>query len=451
MNEPGEARRTTRGHTGVGLNWAGNYRYRAARIVEPGTIDELRALVSANERVRALGTRHSFNALPDTAGTLVHLGKMIAPPRVDRMAMTTTVDAATPYGQVAAALHQQGLALHNTGSLPHISVAGAIATGTHGSGDTLGGLATAVVALELVTADGEVRRLRRGDPGFEGVVVGLGAFGIVTTVTLEVQPTYDVRQDAFVGLTWAKVISDFDAVMGSAYSVSIKTRWSGPDVGQLWLKTRIVDGALSTVAAEHIGATAAPVELFGDDASSNLTPFGGVIGPWSERLYHFRPDSTPSLGDEIQSEYMVPRERIAEALIGLRRLGRLIDGPLAGSEIRTVSQDDLWLSPAYGRDVVAVHFTWRNDPVAVTAVLPVIEAVLVPLGARPHWGKQFAVKGSALAELYPRMHEWRELRRQWDPVGKFSNEFLHDVIDEQLEPGSARSAPNRVDSMRQWQ
>lgn len=408
-------------------NWAGTYEYTAATILEPTSIEEVQRIVRENERVRGLGTRHSFNGLADTPGALVHLGALPSDPVIDPAAMTVTVGAATRYGAVASHLTAHGYALHNMGSLPHISVAGAIATGTHGSGDANGNLSTAVSALELVTADGELVTVRRGDPGFDGMVVGLGAFGLVTRVTLDIQPSFDVRQDAFVNLPWERVLADFDAVSGAAYSVSLMTDWSGDSVGALWLKTKVVDGLPAQVDAAHLGAVISPAELFSvgqESADSNLTLFGGVVGPWSERLPHFRIDSTPSLGDEIQSEYMVPRERIVEALTALRALGDRIDPVLLITEIRTMAGDDLWLSPAYGHDSVGIHFTWKKDFAGVDAVLPDIEAALLPLGARPHWGKRFLAGPEQLAALYPKLPEWRALVAAYDPTGKFASPFL---------------------------
>ena len=408
-------------------NWAGNYTYRAAEILEPATIDEARRIVASSRRVRALGTRHSFNALPDT-DVLVHLGRVAADPVIDAEAGTVTVGAATRYGDLAQHLHAQGFALHNLGSLPHISVAGATATGTHGSGDANGTLSSAVSGLQLITADGELRDVDRSTPGFDGMVVGLGAFGVVTRVTLDIRPTFDVRQDAFVGLPWDRLIEDFDAIMGAAYSVSVLTMWSGDTVDHLWLKTVVSEGGPGDVDATHLGAIAAPsAELF-DEQPSNMTVFGGVAGPWSERLPHFRLDSTPSAGAEIQSEYLVPRSRIREALTALRAIGPRIDEALLITELRTVAADGLWLSGASERDVVGVHFTFAPDVDRVNAVLPAIEDIVLPLGGRPHWGKHFLATADRLAPLYPRLSDWVDLVERNDPSGTFRNGFLEERV-----------------------
>jgi xylitol oxidase len=408
-------------------NWAGNYTYRAAEILEPATIDEARRIVASSRRVRALGTRHSFNALPDT-DVLVHLGRVAADPVIDAEAGTVTVGAATRYGDLAQHLHALGFALHNLGSLPHISVAGATATGTHGSGDANGTLSSAVSGLQLITADGELRDVDRSTPDFDGMVVGLGAFGVVTRVTLDIRPTFDVRQDAFVGLPWDRLIEDFDAIMGAAYSVSVLTTWSGDTVDHLWLKTVVSEGGPGDVDATHLGAIAAPsAELF-DEQPSNMTVFGGVAGPWSERLPHFRLDSTPSAGAEIQSEYLVPRSRIREALTALRAIGSRIDDALLITELRTVAADGLWLSGASERDVVGVHFTFKPDVDRVNAVLPAIEDIVLPLGGRPHWGKHFLATADRLAPLYPRLSDWVDLAERNDPSGTFRNGFLEERV-----------------------
>lgn len=408
-------------------NWAGNYVYKATEILEPASIDDVQRVVAANRRVRALGTRHSFNALPDT-DVLVHLGRIPSDPVIDADAGTVTVGAATRYGDLANHLHAQGFALHNLGSLPHISVGGATATGTHGSGDGNGTLSSAVSGLQLVTADGDLLDVDRSTPGFDGMVVGLGAFGVVTRVTLDVRPTFDVRQDAFVGLPWDRLIEDFDAIMGSAYSVSVLTMWSGDTVDHLWLKTVVAEGGPADIDATHLGAVAAPsAELF-DEQPTNMTVFGGVAGPWSERLPHFRLDSTPSAGAEIQSEYLVPRDRIREALTALREIGPRIDEVLLITELRTVAADGLWLSGASDRDVVGVHFTFAPDTERVNRVLPAIEDILLPLGGRPHWGKHFLATAERLAPLYPRRSEWIELVERHDPSGTFRNGFLEERV-----------------------
>ena len=407
-------------------NWADNHTFEAARIHRPGTADEVRRIVERAVRVHAIGARHSFNAVADSAGDLIDLSNIDPGFVIDPDQRTVTGGAGTNYGVLAAWLDRQGWALHNTASLPHVTLAGAVATGTHGSGDGLGTLSTAVASLEIVTASGDLLTVRRGDRYFEGMVVALGALGVVTRVTLDIQPGFAMRQDAFEGLEWDAVLADLDAVMSAGYSVSLLTKWSGATVTRLWVKTRLIDGAPGTVPAAHLGAT--PAALPSPNATlasiAALNPFGGVSGPWSERLPHFRPDVDPGTVGHLQSEYMVPRARAVEALAILRTMAARIDPFLLTSEIRCMAADNLWLSPAQGRDTIGIHFSWARDPDLVPVITSEIEATLLPLGGRPHWGKIIHAPAERLAPLYPRLDAFRELARSLDPDGKFRNAYL---------------------------
>ena len=248
------------------------------------------------------------------------------------------------YGALAAELEREGLALANLASLPHISVAGAIATATHGSGDRNGNLATAVAALELVTSGGERVTVSRGDPGFEGHVVSLGALGAVTRIALDVEPAYDVRQDVFEGLAWQALLSNLDEIFASAYAVSVFTRW-GEAVDQVWLKSRVAD---HVPRDELFGARPATVDrhpIIGNDPAY-ATPQLGRPGPWSERLAHFRLSFTPSNGEEIQSEYHVPRRHAAAAIEALRGVAAAVRDLVLVTELRTVAADRAVAEPA---------------------------------------------------------------------------------------------------------
>jgi xylitol oxidase len=411
-------------------NWADNHTFTASRIHCPETIDEARRIVATSPSIRAVGTRHSFNGIADSAEMI---DMRDVPPHftIDAELMTVTTGAAASYGALAAYLQTNGYALHNMGSLPHISVAGATATGTHGSGDRNGTLSSAVAGLEIITPAGDLMHIRRGDAGFDGMVVGLGAFGIVTRVTLDIRPSYMMRQDAFIALPWTTVLEDFDAVSSAAYSVSLMTKWGGDTVDRLWLKTRIADEALPDAAVARLGAIAAPahmISLSAGDPSERLNPFGGIPGPWSERLPHFRLDRQPGVADQIQSEYMVPRTQIFAALHAVRAMAARIDPLLHTTEIRTMAADQLWLSPSYGVDTVGIHFTWHSKPAEVDAITREIEDALLPLGARPHWGKLIHANASRLQPLYPRMADFRALAIHHDPTGKFRNAYLADHV-----------------------
>jgi xylitol oxidase len=427
---------TAREHLVMERNWAGNHSYRAPLIVHPGSVEELQELVAGADRIRALGSRHSFNDIADTAGILTVLDRLDAGIRLDADKMTVTVSGGTLYGTLSAELQRQGFALHNLASLPHISVAGAVATATHGSGDANGNLATAVAGFEMVTADGGIVSARRGEtPNFDGMVVGLGALGIISRLTLDIEPAFDVTQRVFENLDWMQVLENFDLVTSSAYSVSLFTDWSGPRVGQAWLKSR-TDGTPSRSGTLGSGTSDSTSVFFGGTPAAearhplpgvsggNCTQQLGVSGPWSDRLAHFRMEFTPSKGDELQSEYLIPREHAAEALRTMRKFSHVLTPLLLIGEIRTMAADSLWLSPNYGRDSIGLHFTWRQDQPSVQTLLPLLEAELAPFEARPHWGKLFDGDAAAVEPLYPRFGDFRELANRLDAAGKFRNAFL---------------------------
>jgi alditol oxidase len=404
-------------------NWAGTYAYGVAALHRPTSLEELQEVVAAAPRIRVLGSRHSFSDIADSA-ELVSLDGLPGDLVFDHAARTVTLSAALRYGDVAAALGFAGLALQNLASLPHISVAGAVATATHGSGDRHGNLATAVAALELVTSSGEVVRFARGDPEFEGAVVGLGALGAVTSITLDVEPAYEVRQRVFEGLRWEALFERFDAVFAAGDSVSVFTRW-GRATDQVWVKTR-VGAAPEEVRDELFGAVAATVErhpILGLDPV-NCTPQLGVPGGWADRLPHFRMGFTPSAGEEIQSEYLVPRAEAIAAIEAVRGLADVVVPVLQVSEIRTVAADGLWMSGEHERDTVALHFTWKREPEAVRRALVDVERALEPFGARPHWGKLFLAGAETIAPLYARAGDFAALAERLDPRGAFRNAWL---------------------------
>ena len=404
-------------------NWAGNVTFTAARVGRPATVVQLRELIAGSTKARAVGSGHSFSRIADTTGVLLSLDDLPRMVWIDEERLAVTVGAAVRYGELAARLHQAGYALPNLASLPHICVAGACATGTHGSGDGNACLAAAVSAVEMVTADGELVTVSRTSDGFAGLVVALGALGVVTSLTLTIEPAFTVRQWVYDDLPRNQLDAHFAEIFASAYSVSVFTDWRPPYTGRVWLKHRVSADDSWTPQPRWLDARLADVALHpvpGMDPA-HTTQQLGVPGPWFERLPHFRPEYTPSSGDELQSEYLVPRELAVQALAALNPIARQIAPVLRIAEIRTIAADDLWLSPCYRRDSAAFHFTWRPDAEAVTPVLAAIEERLAPFGARPHWGKLFVMNP---APLYPRLPDFRNLMARYDPDGKFRNEFI---------------------------
>jgi xylitol oxidase len=409
-------------------NWAGNLEYGTERLSSANSVEQVQEFVAKRNKLKVLGTRHCFNTIANSADEFLSVRPMAKMTALDAAASTVTVEGGMSYGQLCPELDRKGFALHNLASLPHISIAGACSTATHGSGDKNGNLATAASALEMVTAAGERVRLSRKADGetFCGAVVGLGALGVVTKLTLDVQPTFQMRQYVYENLPMKAWKDGFEAIESSAYSVSLFTDWQGEKFNEVWLKSRVEGGKTFDAPEEFHGAKRANKNLhpIAELSAENCTEQLGVPGPWYERLPHFRMGFTPSAGKELQSEYFVPRPHAVDAVLAVERLRDQITPHLMITEIRTIAADDLWMSPCYKQACVTIHFTWKQDWPAVRRLLPVIETELAPFGARPHWGKLFTMAPSQLHAHYEKMPEFVALCKKYDPRGKFRNEFL---------------------------
>ena len=413
-------------------NWAGNYSYQAESIHYPESLAQLQQIVRQATKIKALGTRHSFNDVADTTEALISLAKMEQPLLLDEEKKQVTIGGSMRYGELCRFLAEAGYALPNLASLPHISVAGACATGTHGSGIGNGNLATAVSAIELITANGhQVILSRENQPQqFAGAVVSLGGLGVITSLTLDLRPTFEMRQLVYDNLPHSELAANFADIMGAAYSVSLFTNWQTDAVEQVWLKEKLADSPVETAASTFYGATLADADRHPILAQSAeyCTRQMGVPGPWHERLPHFRLEFTPSNGEELQSEYFVPREAGFAAFQAIKPLAKQLGPHLLISEVRTIAADDLWLSPAYQQDSVAFHFTWKRDWANVQKLLPLIEEALRPFNPRPHWGKLFTLTPAAVQAQYKKLPAFRELLQQYDPSGKFRNPYLDKYI-----------------------
>jgi xylitol oxidase len=415
-------------------NWAGNYRYSASELHVPEDVGQVQELVARSSRMKVLGTRHSFNGIADSTESFLSLQKLNRVTALDLTRNKVTFEAGIRYGELCQYLHKSGYALHNLASLPHITVAGACATATHGSGDLNGNLATAVHSLEVVKADGEVVVFSREqqDGAIAGAIVGLGGLGVVTKITLDVIPTFQMSQYVYDNLPLEQLKEHFDDIFSSAYSVSLFTDWKKATFNQVWLKQRITDQTFDQAEPEFFGATRAAAHRHPvpGHTSENCSEQMGIPGPWYERLPHFRMDFTPSAGDELQSEYFVPRQDAYHALSAIDQLREYISPLLHVSEVRTIAEDNLWMSPCYKQASVAIHFTWKANWGAVQQVLPMIEEQLAPFHARPHWGKLFAMPPARLQSLYEKLPDFQQLLFHYDPQGKFRNEFLNKYIME---------------------
>lgn len=412
-------------------NWAGNYTYCTKNLNVAKTVEEVRENVRAQSHLKALGARHSFNGIADSTVEQISL-KPFDQIELDATAKTVTVGAGVTYGQLAPYIDSRGFAVHNLASLPHISVVGACATATHGSGSKNGNLSTAVRAMEIVTANGDVVTFSREKLGdkFPGTVVGLGALGVITRITLDVQPTFQMTQMVYEDLSFSQLEHNLDEIFAGGYSVSLFADWQKHRATQVWVKRRVDQSAHFDPKTDFYGAKPATQNLhpLAGHSAENCTEQMGIPGPWYERLPHFRMNFTPSSGAELQSEYFVPRDKGYAAILAVEQLRDQITPHLFITEFRTIAADDLWLSPCYQRPSMAIHFTWKPEWPEVKKVLPLIEEKLAPFGGRPHWAKLFTMQPARLRAQYAKMEDYRALLAQYDPGGKFRNEFINTNI-----------------------
>jgi xylitol oxidase len=411
-------------------NWAGNITYSYKTINFPRKIDEIKDLVNACSKLKVLGTKHSFNNIANTTGEAISLQQFNNVIKLDTEQQVVTVEAGILYGDLCQYLYHNGYALQNMASLPHICVAGAIATATHGSGNQNGSLATAVREIELVTGNGEVVHLSHEHPDFNAVIVGLGSFGVVTKLTLDIQPVFLMRQVVFERLPFEVLKENFEAITSCAYSVSLFTDWQGDSINQVWLKQRISDNEQHHENETFFGAALASTKqhMLTGHSAEHCTEQMGIPGPCHERLPHFLMDFIPSSGEELQSEYIVPYKDAYNALCAIKSLQSHISPHLQICEIRTIAADLHWMSPYYKQKSMGIHFTWKKDLEAVRKVLPLIEEALSVYHTRPHWGKLFTMSPETLRSRYEKLSDFKQLVNQYDPQRKLGNAFLETYI-----------------------
>ena len=405
-----------------GTNWAGNVIFGAAQVHKPKSVDSLRRIVHDARQIRALGSGHSFSGIADTTGDSVILDNLPKTLTIDPTNSTVTVASGMSYTELAEALSRAGFALSNMASIADISIAGACATGTHGSGDALRVLAASVTAMKLVAAGGDLVELRRDldRENFRGAVVALGALGIVTQLTLDIEPAYEMSQQVHLGVPLHEIEDGLEDLFSAAYSVSAFTDWCSGKAS-VWVKRRTDQLALKWTAGKPALHAVHPVPGMSPELCTEQL---GVVGPWHERLTHFRPKPSLETGNELQSEVFLPRTVAKRAISALSEIGGLIAPALLVSEIRTVRADDLWLSPAHGRDSVAFHFTWTANEAAVLVALAAIEERLMPLDPRPHWAKLTTMNPRQIIKGYERAADFERLMVEYDPTFKFRNDFV---------------------------
>lgn len=411
----------------ISHNWAEHVAFGAVSTHFPRSLGEVQEVVRAAEKVRVVGARHSFNHIADTPGALLSLRGLPRRAEIDPAARTVTIDGGMTYAELAPVLDAAGWALFNLPSVPDFTVVGAVSTATHGSGNHNRNLAASVTALEIVTASGELVILKRGDRDFDGAVVGLGALGVVVALTLDLVPSFGIRQTVYRNLPFDTVVENFDELMGSAYSVSLFTHWNSDVVDQAWLKAKADAPA---PGADFFGGTPATGEM---SPVLGKEPYGttgqlGVAGPWYDRLPHARIGALPTEGYEFQSEYFIARHDAPAAMQALRAVQAALHPALVVSEVRTIAGDHLWLSTNNAGDSVGFHFSMARDWAEVSKALKVIEAALAPFEPRPHWGKLFVMPAAQVMAGHPRLADFRKLADRHDPGGKFRNAFLDEYV-----------------------
>lgn len=412
-------------------NWAGNLTYSTDQVHYPSSVEEVQELVRKRNKIKALGSRHSFNKIADSNHRLISLEKMNKVVELNKSANTITVEAGAKYGEFAPYLHENGYALPNLASLPHITAVGACATATHGSGIKNSNLSSSVSAIEFVDAAGNLITLsRQKNPDiFPGAVVGLGALGVVTKITLDLLPSFDMSQVVYLDLPISQLENNFMELQSRGYSVSLFTDWKNKNINEVWIKS---------IAGDQV--TAADLDLYGAKlATENMHPVStqsaetvteqrGIPGPWYERMPHFKMGFKPSTGEELQSEYFVRIEHAYDALLAMEAIHDKISPHLFISEIRTVKADNFWMSPCYQKDSVAIHTTWKQDVDTVMGLIQLVEKQLAPFDPIPHWAKLFTMSPKLLQSRYEKLGDFKQLVARYDPEGKFRNDFLNEKL-----------------------
>ena len=424
-NSPAKQPATSNEHLS---NWAGNLTYSTGNVHYPKTVEEVQDIVKKCDKLRALGSRHAFNTIADSTENQVSLKEMNKVVSLDKTANRVTVEAGTRYGDIAPYLDENGYALANLASLPHITVTGACATATHGSGIKNGNLSTSVAAIEFVNAAGDLVTLSKEKDGdkFYGAVVNLGAIGVITKITLDLIPTFKMTQVVYLNLSMSELKNNFNNIENMGYSVSLFTDWKNKNINEVWIKSRITGDTPAPVPPELFGAKLAtknvhPIET---ESAENVTDQMNIPGPWYERMPHFKMGFKPSAGKELQAEYFVPAENAYDAIMAVEQLNEKISPHLFITEIRTIHEDEFWMSPCHKQTSVAIHFTLKQETEEVMKLLPLIEEKLTPFNVKPHWAKLFTLQPSVLQSRYERLGDFKQLIAEYDPKGKFQNEFI---------------------------
>jgi L-gulono-1,4-lactone dehydrogenase len=422
-------------------SWSGLATARPTQVLSPASPAEVAdAVVTARVQgigVKMVGSGHSFPDIAVTDGLLLRPDRLVGIRAVDRDAMTVRVLAGTPLHVLNDRLHRLGLALHNLGDIDRQTVAGAIATGTHGTGGRVASLSAQVVGVEVVTGDGTLHQVGPGSDLFRAARLGLGALGILTAVTMRVEPAFAL-QAVESPMGWAEVVDRFDELVATnehfeAYWFPHTTRMLTKRNNRLSGRPQPLSRARALLEDEVLENGAFEVvNRIGDVAPVAIPTLNRIASrALSDRTYSDASHRVFTARRRVrfrEMEHALPRETGMAALTELRdlidRSGWRIGFPV---EIRYTPPDDAWLSPSYGRDSVwlAVHVNARTDH---TTYFAGVEQLLRSYGGRPHWGKLHTRTAADLAPAYPCFGDFLAVRDRADPDRLFSNAYLDRVL-----------------------
>uniref|UniRef100_A0A915D0Y3 FAD-binding PCMH-type domain-containing protein n=1 Tax=Ditylenchus dipsaci TaxID=166011 RepID=A0A915D0Y3_9BILA len=418
------------------LNWGGNFNFSTQDIKYPTTTAGVQQLVKeCKGKIRPVGTRHSFSEIANTNDTLICLVHMNLILSVDPSVPSVTVQAGITYTDLIPFLQSIGLAIPMMASLGEISIAGAINTAVHGSGAGIGNLATQVLGLQMVLADGSVVQYSKGqnDTELAAATVGLGALGIVTQVTLQAQPTYNLAINVFENMDMSVLDTQLYNITHSGYAINMWSTFGTPGVlDQVWITTKVDSNGVNAYGnvSQLYGAPAATAQSSPIAAlpPTYVVPQMGIVGPYYERLTDYDLGLSGQEGQQTQSEYYVDFDDFVPALKALQTLSAEINAVVYVALFRITEKDELWMSPQYKKTTMAIHFSWQPKLDQVMALLPKIEAALAPFNPIPHWGKLYTLKPEQYLPLLPKYPEWREQVELHDPTHKFRNKWLEENI-----------------------
>mmetsp|Transcript_13532 Transcript_13532/g.26655 ORF Transcript_13532/g.26655 Transcript_13532/m.26655 type:complete len:480 (-) Transcript_13532:5-1444(-) len=437
---------------GARTNWCQNVDFKHKRFVTPEDLTELQATVAAAPQVRVLGSGHSFSAVCSSEHTLLSMAYMRKVLEVDFVSDNETVvfmEGGATLGDVVRHLAPRGMALKNIPSLPHVTIAGALATSTHGSGlhpSAPGSIASMCTQIDFVTHDGEVCSYRRAeDAEFAASVVHLGALGVVAKIGLDVVPAYNVDQRVYQSIELDRMLPQFEALARSVDSLTVGINF-GQQVGLTWL--RYFDGGITPPASDMtLGGEPRhePIPFY--ESHQGVTPT--CKGPWHD-VPSFFMEGMQELNmpnTAMQTEYFVPLSLASSALQAIREVAACWEGwptseswtdlnssvPVFHCEVRAIAQDGLrGLAPFGDRESCSIHFTWGNwdHKERIVEMVKEVEAVLRQYQARPHFGKFNLMSSEEVASVYPkdRIEEFKELCVKHDPVSKFRNQLVQEQI-----------------------